>query len=122
MQTLYLKELNLNIEEITKNNQKIKIIKFIGKIVNENAFELNKKFSDFFSDSIYNIILDLTELTYINSTGIAIIFSMFFKCKENQGKLIIGGLHTFTRKVFSIMTLPEGFTIYPTLQEAIEAF
>ncbi|MCS7206082.1 MAG: STAS domain-containing protein [Leptospiraceae bacterium] len=123
MQTqISLKELIIKTHEIEKGTSHIKIMKFEGKITNNNGFELNKKFSEFFIDNKYNIILDLSELQYINSTGIAIIFSMFFKCKENQGKLVVGGLHNFVKRVFSMMTLPEGFRLYNTLDEALQNF
>lgn len=120
--SIELKDLLIQIEVYNKNEKKIKLMKFSGKISNDNGFELNKKFSDFFSDEIYNIILDLSELNYINSTGIAIIFSMFFKCGDYNGKLIIGGIHEFIRKVLAMMTLPDGFKIYNDLNTAIDNF
>ncbi len=119
---IQLKDLNIEITYINKDQKQIKYIKFIGKISNENGFELNKKFTEFFDDNIYNIIIDLSELNYINSTGIAIIFSMFFRCNDHKGKLVIGGIHTFIKKVLSIMTLPDGFKIYSSKEEALENF
>lgn len=116
------KELAIQIDVKKITDKEIKIIKFSGKISNNNGFELNKKFTDFFSDQNYNIIIDLTELSYINSTGIAIIFSMFFKCQDFNGRLVIGGIHEFIRKVLAMMTLPEGFKIYNTVEQALESF
>lgn len=117
-----LKELTIEVENKEIADKLVKVIKFIGKISNDNGFELNKRFSDFFSDKNYNMILDLTNLNYINSTGIAIIFSMFFKCKDYQGKLVIGGVHEFVKKVLSIMTLPDDFKIYNSTEEALNIF
>ncbi len=116
------KELTIEIDLKKVDHKEIKIIKFIGKISNNNGFELNKKFTDFFSDQNFFIIVDLSELNYINSTGIAIIFSMFFKCKDFKGKLVIGGIHDFIKKVLSMMTLPEGLKIYSTAEEALQNF
>ncbi len=122
MNVIELKDLVIEISELTtQNNKKIQQIKFKGKISNDNGFELNKKFHDLINNN-YFVILNLSELEYINSTGIAIIFSMFFKCQENKGKLVIGGIHEFIRKVLKIMTLPDGFEIYPTLEEALKSF
>lgn len=120
--SIELKDLLIQIEILNKNEKKIKLIKFTGKISNDNGFELNKKFNDFFSDENFNIILDLSDLNYINSTGIAIIFSMFFKCGDYKGKLVIGGIHEFIRKVLAMMTLPDGFKIYNDLNSAIDNF
>lgn len=117
-----LKDLKIQISYINKNKSQIKYIKFIGKISNENGFELNKKFTEFFDDYIYNLIIDLSELSYINSTGIAIIFSMFFRCNDHKGKLVVGGIHDFIKRVLSIMTLPDGFKIYSSKEEALENF
>ncbi len=117
-----LKDLKIEISYLKKEDKQIKYIKFTGKISNENGFELNKKFTEFFDDNLYNLIVDLSELNYINSTGIAIIFSMFFRCNDHKGKLIIGGIHSFIKKVLSIMTLPDGFKIYSSKEEALENF
>jgi anti-sigma B factor antagonist len=122
MSIIELKDLTIETSELKKNDKTIKYLKFIGKISNENGFELNKKFPEFFEDGNYNIIVDLSELNYINSTGIAIIFSMFFRCNENKGKLVVGGIHTFIKKVLAIMTLPDGFKIHSTKEEALENF
>lgn len=122
MEKIEFKDLTIELTELKKNNKTIKYLKFSGKISNENGFELNKKFPEFFEDGNYNIILDLSDLNYINSTGIAIIFSMFFRCQDNKGKLIIGGIHDFIKKVLAIMTLPEGFKIYSNKEEALNNF
>jgi anti-anti-sigma factor len=122
MNKIDLNDLTIEISELKKNSKTIKYIKFIGKISNDNGFELNKKFPEFFKDNNYNIILDLSDLDYINSTGIAIIFSMFFRCQDYKGKLIIGGIHSFIKKVLAIMTLPDGFKIYSSKEEALENF
>jgi anti-anti-sigma factor len=122
MSIIELKDLTIESSELKKNDKTIKYLKFIGKISNENGFELNKKFPEFFEDGNYHIIVDLSELNYINSTGIAIIFSMFFRCNDNKGKLVVGGIHNFIKKVLAIMTLPDGFKIYSTKEEALENF
>ncbi|GIX41637.1 MAG: anti-sigma factor antagonist [Leptospiraceae bacterium] len=122
MEKIEFKDLTIELTELKKNDKTIKYLKFSGKISNENGFELNKKFPEFFEDGNYNIILDLSDLSYINSTGIAIIFSMFFRCQDNNGKLIIGGIHDFIKKVLAIMTLPDGFKIYSNKEEALNNF
>jgi len=122
MPGLGFKDLLINVELSTELTKKVEIVKFTGKITNENSYEINRKIHRVFDNNIYNIILNLDELEYINSTGVAILFSLFFRVRDNNGKIIIGGLHSFLRNVFSLMDLPEGLELYDSLEEAIDAF
>ena len=58
---------------------------------------------------------------YINSTGVAILFAFFFKVKENQGHLFIGGMHPFLERVFELMEIPGEITMCETLEDAKNA-
>lgn len=122
MEGLEFKELKLEFTQETVGDRQVDILAFIGKISNSNSFELNRKIHGVFENRNYNIILDLSRLEYINSSGVAIIFSLFQRVKQNQGKLTIGGMHPFLHNVFSLMDLPPRLDIYDTLDEARQSF
>ncbi len=93
------------------------VVHFIGKISNSNSYELNRKTHVFFEHQ-YPMIFDLSRLEYINSSGVAILFSVFFRSQQNGHRLIIGGVHPFLKRVFNLMDLPDGLVVLDSLAEA----
>ena len=119
MEPIQLNDLTIS-EQI--DNSGIRIIKFSGQITNSNSYELNQNFQKILDDENYNIVIDLTELEYVNSPGVAIIFTLFYKVAEKKGRVCIGGVHPFLTKVFSLMSLPDGFKVYNDLKTALSSF
>ena len=116
-QDLKLKQVKENL-----NGKSSDIIRFEGKVTNGNSFELNRKIYQIFNNNNYNLILDLSNLRYINSSGIAMLFSIMYRARENGGKVVIGGMHPFLHTVFGLMDLPPRLEIYDTLDEAKSVF
>lgn len=111
-------DLDLEFEEGTADSGAAYVlIRFIGKISNSNSFEMNRR-SRQLAEYGNTMILDLSQLEYINSTGVAILFSIFYRLQNDGQKLLIGGLHPFLRRVFSLMDLPEDLLVLDSLEEA----
>ncbi|MCB1169775.1 MAG: STAS domain-containing protein [Leptospiraceae bacterium] len=114
-------ELKVGVEERDLNGSPIRVVRLVGRITNTNSQEFNRKFYKLLESTGQIMIFDLSDLDYINSTGVAILFSIHYRARENGGRLVIGGLHSFLRKVFGLMDLPPELKLYPTLEEALEA-
>lgn len=98
------------------------IVYFEGKIANNNSYEINRKIHQLFSGVSKDIILDLSRLEYMNSTGVAILFSLFFRIKDSGHRFVIGSLHPFLKRIFSLMDMPDGLDIFEDSKRAIEEF
>lgn len=112
-----LPDLTIDVDPIEKGDSIIHVISLKGKITNSNSNEFNRKFSNLIEPRPMVLILNMTELEYINSTGVAVVFSTYQKLRE-KGKLTIGGLHPFLRRVFGLMDMPSDLKVYDTLEEA----
>lgn len=111
-------ELDLQFEEATASGgTACVVIRFVGKISHSNSFELNRR-SHQLAEYGNTLILDLSELEYINSTGVAILFSIFYRLQNDGQRLLIGGLHPFLRRVFSLMDLPDELVVLDSVEEA----
>ena len=122
MSSLDFPELTLKQEKETINGRPVEVIRFEGRITNSNSFDINRKIYRIFDNNNYDMILDLSKLEYINSSGVAMLFSIFYRIKEKDGKFAIGGVHPFLYNVFSLMDLPPRLELYDTLDEARKAF
>ncbi len=105
--------------ENTGSESPADVIILTGKITNENSYDLNQKINRFFAElSKPVIIFDLSNLTYANSMGVAILIAFYYRVKENKGEMLIGGIHPFLDRVFRLMDMPRDFIMYETMEEA----
>ena len=65
------------------------------------------------------ILLDLAKVSYINSTGIALIVSLLGRARKTQTPLMISGLNEHYLEIFRITRLADYFEIFPDEQAAL---
>ncbi|TGL13245.1 STAS domain-containing protein [Leptospira levettii] len=106
-------------ESIQIKGEVVQVVSFVGQITNTNAYEINRSISSVFEDGIHQIILDLSQLEYINSIGVATLISIIKTVETQNGKIRIGGLNHFLENVIQLMDLPKKVQIYHTKKEAI---
>ena len=68
-----------------------------------------------------NIILDLSEVQYADSSGLSALLRANSICDSAGGLFVVFGLTDHVKKLIEITHLDRVFTILPTQQEAIEA-
>jgi anti-sigma B factor antagonist len=68
-----------------------------------------------------NIILDLSEVQYADSSGLSALLRANSVCTGSEGLFVVFGVTPHVRKLIEITHLDRVFTILPTQQEAIEA-
>ncbi|EMY69168.1 STAS domain-containing protein [Leptospira vanthielii] len=119
MTNLQFPSLDLKTEFVDIKGERVLVVSFVGQITNTNAYEINRNISAIFRDAVYNIILELTKLEYINSIGVATLIGIIKTVESNHGKILIGGLNHFLENVIRLMDLPGKVKIFPTKKEAI---
>ena len=81
-----------------------------------NIFNLLFRFSDEFK----NIIIDLEDTRYCDSSGLTAILVANRLCKNAGGSFILCSLQRSVSKLISISQLDTILSITPTLQEAVD--
>lgn len=91
-----------------------------------NAFAeqaLNRAYGDAQRDEPSCVMLNFTDVDYINSTGIALIVGLLAQARMNHIKLVTFGLSDHYLEIFNITRLADFMTIVPdetlALAEAI---
>ncbi len=67
-----------------------------------------------------NIILDLSEVNYCDSSGLSAILVGSRLCKSSNGTFVITGLKDAVKKMILISQLDHVLSITPTVNEAID--
>lgn len=73
------------------------------------------------SDGVRNIIIDMTESRYCDSSGLSAILVANRLCKNANGTFVICGLQDAVRKLISISQLDSILNISDDLPNAIDA-
>lgn len=68
------------------------------------------------------LIVDLTQTSYINSGGLRCLVTAWRKARQQEGDLFMCGLSPRLREVFEMVGFDQVFNIFPTVDEAQEAF
>lgn len=68
------------------------------------------------------MVLDLTNIEYLSSAGLGFLVGLLKKFRLGDGMLRLCGLRETILEIFEIMRLTQVFDIYPTREEALQAF
>jgi anti-anti-sigma factor len=72
------------------------------------------------ADDFKNVIIDLTDTRYCDSSGLSAILVANRLCKNSGGTFVLCGLQRSVAKLISISQLDTILNITPTLQEAVD--
>ena len=68
-----------------------------------------------------SLVLDLSGLTYCDSTGITVLVTAYHRSQAAGSTLSLAGLKPDLMRVFGIIGLDQVFTFHPTTDDAINS-
>ena len=84
------------------------------------APDLKSEFVKLNAEGINNLILDLTNVKYTDSSGLSSILIANRLCNSSSGLLILTGLQDHVMKLITISKLESVLNILPTVEEGID--
>ena len=69
---------------------------------------------------VQNIILDLSNLKFVDSSGLSAILIGDRLCKQNEGNLVLCNANEYVMKLLRISQLDNILTVLPSAQEAMD--
>ncbi len=99
----------------------VAILQMAGDI---NAFAeeaLNRAYSEAELLAPETIVLNFTDVGYINSTGIALIVGLLARARKTHRSMVVCGLSDHYMEIFQITRLADFMTIYPDETSAVQA-
>jgi nucleoside-diphosphate kinase len=97
------------------------ISKIIGVLEGNTSPLLDEKLSAFLHQGIRHVILLMSDISYINSTGIGTLVKVCDKFQYAAGTLGLVGMQEKTLSVLRTLGVATAFKIYHTEEEAVEA-
>lgn len=101
----------------------VTILALAGKLtLGEGERLLKEKISSVVRDGPRQLLLDLSEVPYVDSAGLGELVRTYTAVNRNGGQLKLLGLAKRIKDVFALTKLLTVFEIFETEQEALDSF
>ncbi|GLI91022.1 STAS domain-containing protein [Methylocystis echinoides] len=84
-----------------------------------NSGELKDRFLRLLEEGARRLVVDLSSVTFIDSSGLGALLSGYKNATQRGGALILSGPQPRVRAMFELTRLNRVFEIYPRLPEAL---
>ena len=97
------------------------ILQPVGDVDLSRAPSLRTSISDVQRGKPKRLVIDLHEVPYMDSSGVATLVEAMQIARKSGGRLILCGLQTRVRSIFEIARLDSVFTIVDSAEKAASA-
>lgn len=99
------------------------ILELNGDIVFENSNQVKTDIKEILKKhDIKEIILDISGVTFVDSSGIGVFISIFKFIREKNGKMALAGPKQKVYRVFELTRIDQIIDIYDSVKKAEEIF
>ncbi len=100
----------------------VSIVDCTGRIIlGEESAAIRQHVKDLLSEQP-NIVLNLAQVTYVDSSGVGTLMSLYTSAQAAHGSIKLAGLTTRVRDLLQITKLVTIFEIYDTPEDAAASF
>lgn len=111
----------LNIVE--KEDSGVTVLQLIGRVtLGEESNQLRTKLKDLLSQGKTRLVLDLAEISYIDSAGLGTLVAGFTSAQNQGANLKLANLTKRFHEQLNITKLVTVFDVYNSVQEAVKSF
>ncbi|MEL6188113.1 MAG: STAS domain-containing protein [Myxococcota bacterium] len=110
----------LNIERTDRED--ITVLALEGNLDVLNAPNLKREAEQVVADGRLRVVLDLSRLELVDSSGVGSIVSLFKQVRTRNGDLKIAGLTQQPLTIFKLLRLDKAFDLAPSTQDAASRF
>jgi len=111
------------VKTTTLQSGKIGVLEVKGSLVGgEETDELRNAVADFIEQGTKNLIIDLSKVTYLNSTAIGVLVSAHTTFSRNKGHVKLCGINKNINNIFVITKLTLVFDVAETKEDAAKSF
>ena len=102
-----------------KNHIQYAILSFDGKFMSDADLIKPQELLNTLTN--WNVVLDLTNLSYVNSSGIAFFIKVLTRARLNQGDVVVINVNEQLTKIFELTKINQVFHLVNTMNE-VEAY
>jgi len=110
------------LETEMQKDRGVVILKLAGKLDAGSLAEIEEVLADLYEKGFFKLIVDLSKVPYISSSGAGVFISALSQVRDNGGNLVLVAPVANVRDVFELLGLTQVFQICQTSAEATEFF
>ncbi len=111
--------MNMNVRE--KNDVSIILVRE-ERVDAHNSNDLKDGLKDLFDEGKKNVLVDLRDVRFIDSSGLGALVSGLKNAISHQGPLKLSALQPQVKSMFELTKLHRVFDIYSNTEDAMESF
>lgn len=105
-----------------KNPTDVRVVEAFGEIDAHTAPALDAKLKAEINEGHYELILDLTSVTYMASAGFRVLQASLMATRSHKGDLRLVGIQPQVRQILDLLGFTPLFHLYETTVDAIESY
>lgn len=103
--------------------REIDILEFEGEIVFEKSNQLKEQAKKMLNDrEITRLIVDLSRVSFIDSSGVGMLISLFKNIRERGGRMVLTSSSENVNKVLDLTRLDQIMEVYDNIEGAEASF
>ncbi|MCB0279386.1 MAG: STAS domain-containing protein [Calditrichaeota bacterium] len=111
--------MDISVEEIGQ----VTVLKLSGNIVGgPESITVNQTLANLISDKKVRVILDLSGIDFMNSSGLGVIIHSANQLKQNNGSLRLANVSDKIKHIMKITKLDSVFDSYESVDAAVKSF
>lgn len=111
----------MNLKINSKQQGNITVLQVDGEVDLYSSPQVRTRVLHLVESQSPNIVVDLQDVRYMDSSGVATLIEGYKLCQKNNGRFVLAGLKPEVREVFELTRLDRVFEIYDTSQLALES-
>jgi anti-sigma B factor antagonist len=112
---------NASQSEPTPRRDRSNVLPLKGEIDLHVSPTITASLSQMIEKKPKRLVVDLSEVTYIDSAGLAVLIEAMQKVEGYGGKFLLAGLQETVRSIFEISRLDQVFQIFPDANAALSS-
>ena len=100
----------------------VSVLSLKGRLDLASGTSLKEEIKKLFDSDCTSIHLDLSNVDFINSSGLGTLVSVMKEVRLRKGRLTLSNLANYVKEIFEITQLSHIFEIFETEQEAIGSY
>ncbi|MBR0518367.1 STAS domain-containing protein [bacterium] len=111
----------MDIKVDVKEGEGCNILNVCGDVDVYTSPKVKESINALIEKEIYNIVVNLEDVRYVDSTGLGVLIGALKKVKEHNGNIVLVCTNPQIKKIFQITGLVKIFSIFANSEDAIEA-
>ena len=103
-------------------NGSVAVLTLTGDLDSFSSIYLKERLGKLFTDSTYEVIIDLNMVDFVDSAGLGQLVSALKMCVHHKGNLMLVGVNKSIMDLLKITKLDTVFRIYDSVEDAVAGF